>query len=514
MKNITFFKLMLLWALLVSFVSFTTAQQHTESFSNSTATASYTNNSFIGTGNITWSFIASRNGNNDANNSGISLPALMLRSSEYNSKITSQTISGGIGSFSIKLYKGFTGVGKRQVELFINGISKGVSTPFDDNTEHIFTVEDINIPGDIIIEVVNTKNKQIIIDDISWNSYSGTDPFITATPNSALFSTTIGEPPTTKSINIKGINLTEDIKATLSGTNSTQFNISPTSISQTGGTANDIITITYTPTSNVANHTALLTLSSQGATDVVVHLTGETKQSTGTFVKITNTNLEELISGEKYIIYDVKAGNEENSGALNNTLTNGTMGLTKVIFNNEKIENPPHSIIWTITGNTSTGYTLYSEEIGQYCELKENKSKGFSLNTNSTHTYEITMPTSGKVHIKTKYAEANNREIGISGSSDFRAYTTSQTLSLYKKEDSNTQTNYLFPHTRDSSIHIWITNNQINFKAKSRELIEVYTITGQKLIHTLAKEGINSINTNAKGVLIIKVGNKVSKVIL
>ncbi len=76
----------------------------------------------------------------DANNSGISLPALMLRRSASGSKITSSTITGGVSDFSIKLYKGFTGGGNRQVELFINGVSKGTSTPFDDFSEHVFTV--------------------------------------------------------------------------------------------------------------------------------------------------------------------------------------------------------------------------------------------------------------------------------------------------------------------------------------------------------------------------------------
>ena len=49
----------------------------------------------------------------------------MLRRAASDSKITSSTISGGIGDFSVKLYKGFTGSGDRQVELFINGVSKG-----------------------------------------------------------------------------------------------------------------------------------------------------------------------------------------------------------------------------------------------------------------------------------------------------------------------------------------------------------------------------------------------------
>ena len=96
--------------------------QGLEDFTNSNATNSYSDGSFEGNNGITWSYIASRNGNNDSNSSGIELPALMLRRASSGSKITSSAISGGISNFSLKLYKGFTGGGDRQVELFINGV--------------------------------------------------------------------------------------------------------------------------------------------------------------------------------------------------------------------------------------------------------------------------------------------------------------------------------------------------------------------------------------------------------
>ena len=46
----------------------------------------------------------------------------MLRNTS--SKITSSSISGGIGDFSMKLKKGFTGSGNRQVTLYVNGVLK------------------------------------------------------------------------------------------------------------------------------------------------------------------------------------------------------------------------------------------------------------------------------------------------------------------------------------------------------------------------------------------------------
>lgn len=153
--------------------------QGLEDFSNLTVGSSYSDGSFVGNNGITWSYIQSRDDNNTA---GVTAPALMLRRSSDNSKVTSSAISGGIGDFSVKLYKGFTGGGDRQVELLVNGVSQGLSTPFDDYSEHTFSVTGINISGNITIEIKNSTSKQVIVDDITWTGFGGTGntaPFIT-----------------------------------------------------------------------------------------------------------------------------------------------------------------------------------------------------------------------------------------------------------------------------------------------------------------------------------------------
>ncbi len=148
-----------------------------ETFDNNNASASsYTDNSFVGDNSVTWGYVQSRNVITDSNNSGISLPALLLRNSSSGSKVSSSSVSGGIGDFSVKLYKGFTSAGTRQVELFVNGVSKGVSTGFDDFNEHVFSVPGINLTGNVVIELVNTTSKQIIVDDVTWTCYSGGSP--------------------------------------------------------------------------------------------------------------------------------------------------------------------------------------------------------------------------------------------------------------------------------------------------------------------------------------------------
>ena len=142
-----------------------------EDFTNSTAGSGYTDGSFIGNNGIEWTYVQSRDGDGDSNNSGINLPALMLRRSSDDSKITSSSIPNGIGDFSVKLYKGFTGGGNRQVELFVNGASQGTSSPFDDFNEHVFAVSGIDISGPVVIEIRNITSRQVIIDDITWTAF-------------------------------------------------------------------------------------------------------------------------------------------------------------------------------------------------------------------------------------------------------------------------------------------------------------------------------------------------------
>ncbi|MBA6152114.1 choice-of-anchor D domain-containing protein [Gelidibacter maritimus] len=142
--------------------------QGSESFTNSNASASYSDGVFLGDNGLTWTYVQSRNeGGFPITGSG-----LMLRRISDQSRITSSSVPNGIGSFSCRLLKGFTGSGNRQVELFVNGISQGTSITWDNTTVQTFTVNAINITGDVIIEIRNITPYQVVIDDISWTAAS------------------------------------------------------------------------------------------------------------------------------------------------------------------------------------------------------------------------------------------------------------------------------------------------------------------------------------------------------
>lgn len=202
-SNFTIIIMKKLYFLLLTLISFSFANaQGLEDFTNSNATSSYADNNFVGNNGITWTYVASRDGNNDTNGSGINLPALMLRRVSDGSKITSSSISGGIGDFSVKLYKGFTGSGDRQVELFVNGVSQGLSTPFDDFNEQTFTVTGINIAGNVVIEIANVTSRQVIIDDISWTGFSTACGITLGTSSYTCNTNTVGDNNDGVTINI------------------------------------------------------------------------------------------------------------------------------------------------------------------------------------------------------------------------------------------------------------------------------------------------------------------------
>lgn len=156
-----------------------------EPFDNCNATATYSDGSFVGNNGIVWNYFHSR----DTGAYPINGKGLMLRRGS-DSKLVSNPIPGGIGSFEVKMRKAFTGSTPRQLELYINNNLIATSDEFGaftgaDETVFTFSVQDINIPGDFVmmLKPVSTSetNRQITIDDISWTGYLGTDPFISIT---------------------------------------------------------------------------------------------------------------------------------------------------------------------------------------------------------------------------------------------------------------------------------------------------------------------------------------------
>lgn len=186
--------------------------QGTESFDNSTATAGYSDGSFVGDEGFTWSYVHSRNeGDFPIDGNG-----LMLRRADEPSSL-SATIPGGIGNFSVDTRKAFTGNAQRRLELVINGTVVAQHEPAfgsgGDDTVIPFVVNDINVPGNVelILRMYGANgNQQIILDNISWTGFSAGDPLLSSSTNSITglnYFTFDGGPSASQSFDITGSNL-------------------------------------------------------------------------------------------------------------------------------------------------------------------------------------------------------------------------------------------------------------------------------------------------------------------
>lgn len=69
-------------------------------------------------------------------------------------------------------------------------------------------------------------------------------------------------------------------------------------------------------------------------------------------------------------------------------------------------------------------------------------------------------------------------------------------------------------YTTNKSLFVTVENGNILFDANAGENVEIFNSVGQKLVQKQTVEGMNTIPVSTRGVLLVKVGNRVSKVIL
>lgn len=69
-------------------------------------------------------------------------------------------------------------------------------------------------------------------------------------------------------------------------------------------------------------------------------------------------------------------------------------------------------------------------------------------------------------------------------------------------------------HNPLNNISVSVSGNNILFTAQAGQMVEVYNSIGQKLVSKRAVEGLNSIPVTARGVVLVKVGDRLAKVIM
>ncbi|MEP3389233.1 MAG: M43 family zinc metalloprotease [Reichenbachiella sp.] len=85
--------------------------------------------------------------------------------------VTSGSIPGGISDFSVQCVNKWNSGSNCLIELLVNGQVVGASNTTSSNTVYTFSVEDINVTGDVTI-ALRVGDQTIAIDDITWTGFN------------------------------------------------------------------------------------------------------------------------------------------------------------------------------------------------------------------------------------------------------------------------------------------------------------------------------------------------------
>ena len=137
----------------------------TEDFENISATnSSYSERTWVNKG-ITWTATNART-DKQIHIDGDNNRAICLRKGT----LTSSTISGGIGSLTVKTYLPFSDA-EGSYTLKVNGEVKG-QIPYSKTAKN-YTINDINVDGNVVIELVdNATSNRVSFDNLSWTCYT------------------------------------------------------------------------------------------------------------------------------------------------------------------------------------------------------------------------------------------------------------------------------------------------------------------------------------------------------
>lgn len=174
-----------------------------------------------------------------------------------------------------------------------------------------------------------------------------------------------------KKFTLSGVCLTASANLTLAGTNPEMFSVSPTSIAQTDGTiAETEVTVSYNPIA-VGSHTATLTISSIGAEDKTITLTG-TSANAYTVAWNVNGNVytegtptTKVLDGEKVTILPTAPSDINGKvfvGWTSTEISGESASEPTDLFST--VENAP-----VVSANT-TYYAVYANKVGTECWKK------------------------------------------------------------------------------------------------------------------------------------------------
>ena len=349
---------------------------------------------------------------------------------------------------------------------------------------------------------------------------------------------------TTETISVSGYNLTEAITLAVTGDDAAMFSLSTYSIAAVEGSVNDVsVTITYAPTA-AGTHAATITLSSDGATNVTRTLSGVATEPAGPIV-VPNVIITEVYGGggnsgatlrnDFVELYNTTAEPVDIGGwSLQYYSATGTGTATSgnvFVFPAETFIQPnshfliqgaagtggsedlpqPDAVMTINLGGTGGKIILYTVSEAQTIAASDLSSIIGNVAFKDYVPYGTTaVPVWGSpTTAVTNSTSAQRRIVDLQ-------YVYTQNIGVDFIVDTPTPQNSGFTSstTEVSILPVIVQGSQLRFEAVAGQRVEVYSAVGQRLYSNITNDGWNTVSLNARGILIVRVGDQVTKVIM
>ena len=404
----------------------------------------------------------------------------------------------------------------------------------------------------------------------------------------------------TETMNVSGINLTENIRLEISGVNADQFALSTNTVAQVGGTAaNTVVSVIYQPTT-AGTHTAVLSVLSDGATTVTRTLNGSATWkalskpvltgATSVSANALTLNWDAVSGATEYEVNVFtktgSAGISSETEAFDNVVANGNLiGSATYLTGWSASSQGINRQIYTTSGNFGAAAPSFAfTASGDFIETKTYSSPVTSISfwakqqsgatsstliegyngtswttiatlsnadasTAGTKTYNLVdLGFTDIVKVKLTFTKvtgnlsvddvtvvsgAGSTSTPIPGSpftvatnsKDLTGLLTSTTyyytvkaknanvVSELSDEMSVATLGTAVPEL-NAGLNLRVVGGSIVFDAVADQLVEVYNAVGQRIKSTVTVDGLNTVAVGNKGVVLVKVGTHIQKVIL
>jgi len=399
-----------------------------------------------------------------------------------------------------------------------------VSAPYTFNVSA--TGEFANVRIKLAISLASpapTSTSRLYLDDISVYGITGTTATDAATPT---FSSGTGNYLTPQSISISSATSGAAIYYTTDGTtpdNTKTLYSDPVSVNATttikaiayatGLNVSPVASAIYTFPVEAANIAALRA----GTTGTVIYrLTGETILTYQT----TDYGKAKYIQDATGAILIYDSGSKITSTYNINDGLSGITGSLSVYNGMLELIPATDPGIATSTNNSPEPIQITPDELGNY-EGQLIKVIGVNIEagtfTASTNCVFNEGALSGL--IRSAYSDLDYIGTAIpTTKQDITGvvlnYSTTQTVLVPRSLADFVPTVTTDMLNTENSDEISGSKSTVTLHAKAGEIVDIYTITGQKIASMLTAEGLNIIPVAAHGVVIVKAGNRIAKVIL